>query len=519
MTHPFGSPSSDGAGTSTSRSRPGSRCSSWPAATRGAGQAPGGGRAARAARPRAPRTSPCCATAARCGCPIGRARGRRPVRGAARRDDRHRRRGRRRQLRASTPSMLTGESVPVEVGPGDAVVGGMRQRRRPAGGARHPGRRRHPARPHGPPRRGRAERQGRRAAARRPGVGRVRAGRDRARGRRRSGFWLGAGAGATRRVHRRGRRADHRLPVRAGPGHADGAARRHRPGRPARHPDQGPGGAGVHPAGRHRRARQDRHRHHGQDGAAPCTSATGEPTRRSAWPPRRAGARSTRSARAIVAAARERFGELPDVAEFDNAPGLGVRGVVSEIAGDVIVAHAVLVGRARAARRARHRAARRARRGRRRRREAEGTPPSPSPGTGWPAACSPSATRWRPTAPTAVARLRGARPAPDPAHRRQPRRGAWPSRPQVGIADDEVIAEVLPEDKVAAVRAAAGRRAGRRHGRRRRQRRGGARRRRPRHRDGHRHRRGDRGERHHARARRPARRRRRDPARPAHARA
>jgi Cu+-exporting ATPase len=37
--------------------------------------------------------------------------------------------------------------------------------------------------------------------------------------------------------------------------------------------------------------------------------------------------------RAVVAAARERFGELPDVAEFDNAPGLGVRGVVSELAG------------------------------------------------------------------------------------------------------------------------------------------------------------------------------------------
>ena len=37
---------------------------------------------------------------------------------------------------------------------------------------------------------------------------------------------------------------------------------RHRPRRPARHPDQGPGGAGVHPHGRHRRPGQDRHRHH-----------------------------------------------------------------------------------------------------------------------------------------------------------------------------------------------------------------------------------------------------------------
>ena len=46
-------------------------------------------------------------------------------------------------------SMLTGESVPVEVGPGDAVVGATRQRRRAAGRAGHPGRRRHPAGPDG----------------------------------------------------------------------------------------------------------------------------------------------------------------------------------------------------------------------------------------------------------------------------------------------------------------------------------------------------------------------------------
>ena len=44
-------------------------------------------------------------------------------------------------------------------------------------------------------------------------------------------------------------------------------------------------------------------------------------------------------------------------------------------------------------------------------------------------------------------------PAPDAAHRRQPHGAARPSRPQVGIAEDDVIAEVLPEDKVAAVRA------------------------------------------------------------------
>jgi len=49
--------------------------------------------------------------------------------------------------------------------------------------------------------------------------------------------------------------------------------------------------------------------------------------------------------RAIADAAQERFGELPGVAEFDSMPGLGVRGVVSELEGEIVVAHAVLVGR------------------------------------------------------------------------------------------------------------------------------------------------------------------------------
>ena len=85
----------------------------------------------------------------------------------------------RRATSAVDASMLTGESVPVEVGAGDAVVGatvnaGGRLRR-----PRHPGRRGHPARADGPAGRGRAERQGRGAAARRPGLRHLRADRDR----------------------------------------------------------------------------------------------------------------------------------------------------------------------------------------------------------------------------------------------------------------------------------------------------------------------------------------------------
>ena len=121
-------------------------------------------------------------------------------------------------------SMLTGESVPVEVGAGRRRRRRDRQRRRPAGRPGHPGRRGHPARPDGPAGRGRAERQGRGAAAGRPDLRRsscrscialaVAHPRLLARHRR----------AAARRVHRRGRRADHRLPVRPRAGHADRAA-------------------------------------------------------------------------------------------------------------------------------------------------------------------------------------------------------------------------------------------------------------------------------------------------------
>ena len=139
-----------------------------------------------------------------------------------------------------------------------------RQRRRTPRRPRDPRRRRHPARPDGAPRRGRAERQGRGAAPRRPGLRRLRAGRDRARRRdprllARRRRWRDRG------LHRRRLGADHRLPLRPGPGHADRTHGRHRSRRPARHPDQGSRGARADPPRRHDRARQDRHRHHRRD--------------------------------------------------------------------------------------------------------------------------------------------------------------------------------------------------------------------------------------------------------------
>ena len=63
------------------------------------------------------------------------------------------------------------------------------------------------------------------------------------------------------------------------------------------------------------------------------------------------GAAGRHAVGAVVAdAAQERFGELPGVAEFDGYPGLGVRGIVSELRAEPdgeprVIAHAALVGR------------------------------------------------------------------------------------------------------------------------------------------------------------------------------
>ena len=221
-------------------------------------------------------------------------------------------------------SMLTGEPAPAEVGPGDPVTGGCVN----AGGhlvvRARPGRRGHPAGPAGAAGRAGPGGQGAGAAAGRPDL---------------AVFvpvvigiavatltgWLAAGAGAGAAVHRRGRRADHRLPVRDGPGHADRDADRNRAGGAARHRDQGPGGARVDPRRRHRRAGQDRHRHHRAD--EPGRGAPRRPGQDADELLRLAGAVEDASEHpigaAVAAGARERFGGLPAVRGVRQRPGPG----------------------------------------------------------------------------------------------------------------------------------------------------------------------------------------------------
>ena len=155
------------------------------------------------------------ATAVEVRVPIDQLARRRRVRRPARREDRHRRRRRRGHARRSTPRMLTGESVPVEVGPGDAVVGATVN----AGGrlvvrATRVGadtQLAQIARLVEDAQTGKAPVQ--RLADRISGG--LRPDRDRACPSATLGFWLGAGAGLDRGVHRGRRGADHRLPVRA----------------------------------------------------------------------------------------------------------------------------------------------------------------------------------------------------------------------------------------------------------------------------------------------------------------
>ncbi len=210
---------------------------------RGPRAAPVGRRDPRAARARREGGAGCSATASRCSSRSRSSRVGDLVRRAAGREDRRPTASSSTGDSAVDQSMLTGEPVPVEVEPGSDVAGATintygRLRR-----ARDTRRRRDGARADRASRGRGAVRARRRSSgsstACRPSscpvvivIALCDARRLAARDRRRD-----------RRVHGGGRRADHRLPVRARPRDADRAHGRHRARRAARDPDQGAGGA------------------------------------------------------------------------------------------------------------------------------------------------------------------------------------------------------------------------------------------------------------------------------------
>ncbi len=248
----------------------------------------------------------------------------RPLRRAPGREGRDRRRRRGRPLgRGHEPAHGR-----VGAGRGRAGIvgrgrhGERRRTARRAGDARRLGHRSGADRAAG---RGGPDRQGAGPAARGSHLGRVRARRARAcRGDPR--VLAGNGGDLDVRVHRRRRRADHRLPVRARAGDADGAAGRHRPRRPTRPADQGAGSAGVHPPSRHDRARQDRNGHDRADVARRRGRGWGVAGRGAAFGGRRRG-----GVRASGRARRSR-GRLGTTCRpsrtSSNHAGLGVEGVV-----------------------------------------------------------------------------------------------------------------------------------------------------------------------------------------------
>ena len=163
-------------------------------------------------------------------------------------------------------SLLTGESVPVEVGPGDEVAGATVN----AGGRLVVRATRSAPTP-------RWRRSRGWSSAAQTGKAPVQRLADRvsavfvpiviALAVATLGFWLGTGESATFAFTAAVAVLIIACPCALGlatPGRADG---RHRPRRPARPPDQGAGGARVHPPRRHRRARQDRHGDDGPDDA------------------------------------------------------------------------------------------------------------------------------------------------------------------------------------------------------------------------------------------------------------
>ena len=128
----------------------------------------------------------------------------------------------------------TGEPVPVEVGPGRPWSAAHVNAAGRARGPRHPGRRRHHARPDRPAGHPGADRQGRRYSDWPTGCRPCSSPSSSSLALAFAASGWSPGRGAAPALTGGRRRADHRLPVRAGPRDPDRPARRHRPRRAAR---------------------------------------------------------------------------------------------------------------------------------------------------------------------------------------------------------------------------------------------------------------------------------------------
>jgi Cu+-exporting ATPase len=184
-------------------------------------------------------------------------------------------------------SLLTGEPLPLEAGPGTELAGGtVNLDGRLVVCATHVGADTALARITGLVGGACAEREGARAASCRSHLRRLCAGRPGARTRDAPRLACGRPA-RVRGVHTRSGRSDHRVPVRARPGHADCAPRRDRPRRAARDPRQRARGARADPPHRHGCPRQDRDGHGGRHGARGRRASRRRPPGRGAAPRRR----------------------------------------------------------------------------------------------------------------------------------------------------------------------------------------------------------------------------------------
>ena len=229
-------------------------------------------------------------------------------------------------------------------------------------------------------------------------------------------------AGAQLRAAQLRRRARHRVPLRPGPGDADGDHGRHRQGRRERRADPRRRRARDGAQAGHRRARQDRHHHRGQaardrrravrsgdgsDGSRPHLDNAGL-LRLVAGAER--GSEHPLAA-AILAAAAERGIELPAADGFEAVAGHGIR---AEVDG-----HTVVAGNERLAGHAGERGGGAA--------PARARPSSPSSVDDEPVGAIAIADTVKPSSAAAVRPAAAARPRRRHAHRRPRRRRPRPS--------------------------------------------------------------------------------------------